>query len=328
MNGSRPDAFLRTGEKVSRYAYQCAMTWALMGGETSYLTQISQSFGDAQGFALQRAMISAVISYRASNPSGPIDLQNAPNGLRQSMLQAAIGQLGAIRESFNNSQIPIRIAEHDIRQLIITMASSGLDQAGIREQLSGFQDFGIGQYAFDNLLDDIWRSENPVTAFAIDTVMGLPLGVLAPVRGAGAVSGARQAGLKEVGKVAWVKGIPVWLGSGPQKGIIGINKYSVSNKALLNSPSRGFEFVFDPRSGTFLIATGRTSGSHAQLARSIGVSSSDDVLVGGMFARDSSGRFLTSEFSGHYGRNWTPAVRKQFYDTMKKYGIDIRHSAW
>lgn len=118
-------------------------------------------------------------------------------------------------------------------------------------------------------------------------------------------------------------------GSGPVAGVLEASATSRSLAALRNYvPKGGVEYVFDPATGVF--ATGRPSslaglsGSpHQQLAASIGAEPSS--VVGGTLTRNAQGVFVTTENSGHYWQNWTPAIRKQFVETMNGYGFDVSH---
>ena len=162
-------------------AYQCAMTWALQGGDASYLNQVYAKYQDNQGFGLQRAMIRAVTSYRTTHPDGTIDLSAAPDELRLAMMREALVELGGVRSAWNSGQIADRLAQGSIRNLVIVMAAAGADQTSIRQQLTGFQGFAMGQYSRDTLLDDIWKAQNPRKALAIDLAIGFPFGVGAAI---------------------------------------------------------------------------------------------------------------------------------------------------
>lgn len=119
--------------------------------------------------------------------------------------------------------------------------------------------------------------------------------------------------------------VPTWYGSGPEKGIIGLNAQSKSNKALLNFyPRGGVEYIYDPTTKTFLVRGSDAQPMHEYLANSINADKSR--VVGGILQRDRNGNFYTNEASGHYWQNWTPAVRQDFVNTMKSYGITIKHS--
>jgi hypothetical protein len=45
-----------------------------------------------------------------------------------------------------------------------------------------------------------------------------------------------------------------------------------------------------------------------------------------MFKRGPSEEILTNEHSGHYWKNWTPEVRFNFEESMKQYGINVKHN--
>lgn len=91
-----------------------------------------------------------------------------------------------------------------------------------------------------------------------------------------------------------------------------------SSKAVQNySRTRGVEFVFDPKSGRFVM--GRMK--HFGLVDKAGVAA-DSTTVGGMIRRQ-GGQLVTNENSGHYGENWTDAIRDLFVRFMADHGVDI-----
>ena len=93
----------------------------------------------------------------------------------------------------------------------------------------------------------------------------------------------------------------------------------------------GREFVFDPETNTFLLATENDAGRgalspHQVLADSIGKKDSAQIVGGTLNTR--TGVIQTGESSGHYGRNWTPQVREQFVEFMRSMGFEVEHSPW
>jgi hypothetical protein len=54
----------------------------------------------------------------------------------------------------------------------------------------------------------------------------------------------------------------------------------------------------------------------------------EDAVVGGELMRRPKGEYLTNEMSGHYGVNWTDAVRQQFTDFMSRFGFSVVHTPW
>ena len=64
---------------------------------------------------------------------------------------------------------------------------------------------------------------------------------------------------------------------------------------------------------------------HFELVQKAGIEA-DSSTVGGMISRQ-DGKLVTNENSGHYGQNWTDAIRKQFVEFMKKHGVDVNASA-
>jgi RHS repeat-associated protein len=115
---------------------------------------------------------------------------------------------------------------------------------------------------------------------------------------------------------------PTWRGAGPQSGTIGVNANSKSVKALENyKPKNGVEFVYDPKTRTFLVGNGKQK--HKQLAEMIGAD--PKTVVGGIYNRAADGRILTNERSGHFNQNWNSGTRRSFYDFMKSWGFKIDH---
>ncbi|WP_421710318.1 hemagglutinin repeat-containing protein [Algihabitans sp.] len=126
--------------------------------------------------------------------------------------------------------------------------------------------------------------------------------------------------------IAPTRGIPTWNGSGPQGGVIGLNSQSKSNLMLRNfKPDEGVEFVFDPTTSTFLVRAPSSPLKHRGLADSIGAPHGQ--VVGGILTRGTNGRFLTNEASGSFYQNWTPQLRTQFVQTMRRYGLEFEHFA-
>ncbi|WP_211251765.1 DUF637 domain-containing protein, partial [Andreprevotia chitinilytica] len=123
---------------------------------------------------------------------------------------------------------------------------------------------------------------------------------------------------------------PPWTGSGPAKGVLGVNPDTASVAALKNySPKQGMiEYVFDPSTSTFVV--GRPdpflSGYSPHENLSVTIGGDPNTVVGGMFKRSISGEILTNEFSGHYWKNWTPAVRQQFQQFMQSKDLPVIHT--
>lgn len=91
------------------------------------------------------------------------------------------------------------------------------------------------------------------------------------------------------------------------------------------------EFVFDPVKKRFAVgrpssvpADLRPASPHQKLAASINAEPS--VVVGGMFSRGPRGEVITSEFSGHFWKNWNDDVRKAFVDFLEtRTGVSVNH---
>lgn len=116
-------------------------------------------------------------------------------------------------------------------------------------------------------------------------------------------------------------------GSGPARGVIEVSSGVKSTAAFRNlNPSTARNFIFDPASERFLVGEASKGSGHWGLARTIGAN--ENLVVGGELMRGSGGRYLTNELSGHYGPNWTPAVRQRFNEFMKRFGFAVEHTPW
>lgn len=51
-------------------------------------------------------------------------------------------------------------------------------------------------------------------------------------------------------------------------------------------------------------------------------------IVGGNIKRGSSGKLSTTENSGHFGHNWTLAIRARFVEFMREHGVEVNHAQW
>lgn len=172
----------------------------------------------------------------------------------------------------------------------------------------------------------------------------LALMALAPLKAAGvegpAVSLGRVApapAVARVGNQEWwggeflndadLESTPYLKGSGPAPGVLEISSASKSTASFQNYHPRGgaIEYVFDPATRTFLVGDAPVAGSpHESLVKLI--PDVGEKPVGGMFGRGPNGEFETNEFSGHYWKNWTPDVRRDFVSFMMKHGIEIKHT--
>ncbi|MEV8322833.1 polymorphic toxin type 43 domain-containing protein [Kitasatospora sp. NPDC056731] len=116
-------------------------------------------------------------------------------------------------------------------------------------------------------------------------------------------------------------------GSGPVAGVLEVSDRFKSVGAIKSfNPAGERDFVFDPATGRF--ATGADQGikGHDGLRTAIGADES--TVVGGRLSRGPNGEFLTNEWSGHYGHQWTPAIREQFSQFMQGYGLNVVHTPW
>ncbi|MBA4496476.1 polymorphic toxin type 43 domain-containing protein [Paenactinomyces guangxiensis] len=145
----------------------------------------------------------------------------------------------------------------------------------------------------------------------------------------GSIEGKNNDGGKDKG----TDKIPTWKGSGPAPGVLGVNSSSKSVEAIKNYYPKnwGIEFVFDAKTNTFVVGSPKNGGyvgsPHEKLAQTINADGSKTTL-GGTFSRGPNGEIRTTENSGHFGRNWTPELRKQFKEVMKSYGLPVQHEEW
>jgi hypothetical protein len=118
-------------------------------------------------------------------------------------------------------------------------------------------------------------------------------------------------------------------GSGPARGILEVSSRVKSTAAFENfNPAVPRDFVFDPASERLLVGGSNLPKvfGHSGL---VGVGGFDEgTVVGGQLSRVPGGEFLTNEWSGHFGGNWTDAVRQQFMDFMSGFGFDTNHTPW
>jgi len=119
-------------------------------------------------------------------------------------------------------------------------------------------------------------------------------------------------------------------GSGPASGVLEVSSRVKSVEQFKNySPKNVVEFVFDPNTNRFVVGRVKNStpglSPHQNLSKSIG---GGDNVVGGMFKRGSNGEILTNEMSGHFHKNWSPEVRKQFKSFLEENtGQTVKHTA-
>lgn len=114
-------------------------------------------------------------------------------------------------------------------------------------------------------------------------------------------------------------------GSGPAKGFLEVSDAYASSKAVQNFGSaKTTDFIFDSQSQRFIM--GNNSLGHPGILRAGGISESKSVVGGGIFRRD--GQLMSSEWSGHFGQNWTPEIRQHYQSFMQQHGVNIQHTAW
>jgi hypothetical protein len=93
---------------------------------------------------------------------------------------------------------------------------------------------------------------------------------------------------------------------------------------------RTVEFVYDPATKRFAVGKAQGAGSpHQKLANAINPDYDARQVVGGTFSRGSQGEIVTSEYSGHFGKNWTDAMRAEFVEFLEgATGQRVVHGVW
>ncbi|MGK4001462.1 polymorphic toxin type 43 domain-containing protein [Sorangium sp. So ce1036] len=116
-------------------------------------------------------------------------------------------------------------------------------------------------------------------------------------------------------------------GSGPAAGFFEVSDAYRSSKAVQRFGSaKPVDFIFDSKSGRFVVSTDRQPHGHDSILQAARISPHSGV-VGGRISRQPEG-LVTDEWSGHYGRNWTPEIRQQFVDFMRNHGVRVVHTPW
>ncbi|WP_437624402.1 polymorphic toxin type 43 domain-containing protein [Sorangium sp. So ce1151] len=116
-------------------------------------------------------------------------------------------------------------------------------------------------------------------------------------------------------------------GSGPAAGFFEVSDAYRSSKAVQSfGAAKPVDFIFDSKSGRFIMSTDRQPHGHDSILQAARISPHSGV-VGGRISRQAEG-LVTDEWSGHHGRNWTPEIRQQFVDFMNKHGVRITHTPW
>ncbi|MBL4688271.1 MAG: hypothetical protein JKY37_27030 [Nannocystaceae bacterium] len=128
-------------------------------------------------------------------------------------------------------------------------------------------------------------------------------------------------------------------GAGPQPGVIEASSRTKSSAQLRNfdprpnasyGGERTVEFVYDPATKRFAVGRAQGTGSpHQKLADAINPGYDPGRVVGGNFSRGPRGEILTNEYSGHFGENWTDAMRAEFVEFLEgATGQRVVHGAW
>lgn len=193
---------------------------------------------------------------------------------------------------------------------------------------------GAGQIASNLVTGECWYNNLP-QAIALGALTGgIAGGITAP--SGGAVDAPAPQARRGTG-------------SGPVPGVIEVSDRYPSARALRNyfprtiyrqsgkstNPEMSPEFVYDHVNDIFV--TGRvpdrlrrlhpTDSGHPSLVRAAGLSPAD--VAGGHFSRGPNGEIRTSEWSGHYGQNWTPEIRQKFVDSLqRRTGLPVDHEAF
>lgn len=114
-------------------------------------------------------------------------------------------------------------------------------------------------------------------------------------------------------------------GSGPASGFLEVSDAYSSSKAVQNFASpTATDFIYDSQSQRFVMGSGPFG--HDSILDAAGITPSE-TTVGGTIWRE-NGSLMTDEWSGHYGQNWTPAIRQEFQNFMQQNGVDITHTPW
>lgn len=82
-------------------------------------------------------------------------------------------------------------------------------------------------------------------------------------------------------------------------------------------------FIFDPQSQRFIM--GNNKFGHDGILDAGKIPSTDNILGGGIWREN--GVLRTYEWSGHYGMNWSPALREQFKTFMSSHGVEVVHTS-
>ena len=107
-------------------------------------------------------------------------------------------------------------------------------------------------------------------------------------------------------------------GSGPKSGFLEISENTKSANAVKHfQGKKPVDFRYDPESGRFVM--GNNPLGHS------GMPGFPESAPGGRI-RLENGKLVTDEHSGHFGELWTPKIREQFVDFMKKHGVTITHT--
>ncbi|HWJ29474.1 MAG TPA: polymorphic toxin type 43 domain-containing protein, partial [Flavisolibacter sp.] len=108
-----------------------------------------------------------------------------------------------------------------------------------------------------------------------------------------------------------------WPASGPIGGVIELSDYAKSNNAFLNSfqGEKAKDFVFDPISNRLVVGGKNYEMGHFGLVRSIGAN--EKLIVGGRIRMTQDGSIEFNEWSGHYGDQWTDAMRNTVSKFLK-----------
>jgi hypothetical protein len=71
---------------------------------------------------------------------------------------------------------------------------------------------------------------------------------------------------------------------------------------------------------------GNSPLGHPGILNVAGITPSESTVGGQIFLGNDG--LTTTEWSGHFGQNWTPALREEFQNFMQQNGVNIVHHNW
>jgi RHS repeat-associated protein len=111
-------------------------------------------------------------------------------------------------------------------------------------------------------------------------------------------------------------------GSGPKSGFIEVSSDMKSPNAVNNfSGKKPVDFIFDSQSERYI--QGNNPFGHDGILNAGKITPNSSTVGGTIFRQN--GVLITNEHSGHYGVNWTDAIRAKFNEFMKTQGVNQTH---